>query len=447
MLEAVVRSLAQALVRLYYPDRVVENAERLPAAAPALMVANHPNGLLDPLVLRVASGRPVQFLAKSGLFGNPASRLAMSAFGCVPVYRAHDKQASDQDRAAANERTFAVCRERLSKGAALALFPEGVSHSDPQLKPLKTGAARIALSAEREHTERTGQPLGLLVVPVGLGFEAKAIFRSRVLVVVGQPIPVAERLAEYRRDERGAVDRLTDDVKAALDEVVLQAESRDLLEGVARVAAWTAPESGDSQDLAEQHRRARELLGAYKALNDKAPETVEPIVSAARAYQRVLRHLGVRDPWALELEPVHPGRALAAVLRLMVAAPVALLGAILGWIPYRLAGQVAKRVAKEEDVLGTVKLLAGAAFLFVFWLAESLIVGWKLGAGWGLLTFPVAIASGYVALRFEELTAEMVESLRHLWLRAAQPGQVRKLAARRRELADEISRALRAAAG
>jgi glycerol-3-phosphate O-acyltransferase / dihydroxyacetone phosphate acyltransferase len=445
VLETLVRSLAESLIRLYYPERVVENAEALPARGPAIFVANHPNGLLDPLVLRVSSGRPVQFLAKSGLFSNPAGRLAMNAFGCVPVYRARDAGAGDKERAAANERTFAICRERLAKGAALALFPEGTSHSDPQLKPLKTGAARIALSAEREHQERTGAALGLVVVPVGLGFEAKAIFRSRVLVVVGKPIPVAARLEEYRQDERAAVERLTDDVKAALDEVVLQAESRDLLEGVARVAAWTASEKEGPQDLGEQHRRARELLGAYRALNDRSPETVEPIVSAARAYQRVLRHLGVRDPWALELEPVRPARALGAVLRLLVAAPVALLGALLGWIPYRLAGQVAKRVAKEEDTLGTVKLLAGAAFLFVFWLAESIVVGLTFGAWWGVLTFPVAVASGYVALRFEELFAEMKESLGHLWLRAARPGQVRKLADRRRALADEIARALRAA--
>ena len=445
MLESIVRSLAESLIKLYYPERIVENARALPASGPVIFVANHPNGLLDPLVLRVSSGRPVQFLAKSGLFGNPAGRLAMNAFGCVPVYRAHDRSASDQDRAAANERTFAVCRERLARGAALALFPEGTSHSDPQLKPLKTGAARIALSAEREHQERTGQPLGLVVVPVGLGFEAKAIFRSRVLVVVGAPIPVAERMEEYRRDERAAVERLTDDVRAALDEVVLQASHRDLLEGVARVAAWTAPE-GEGEDLGAQHRRARELLGAYRTLNERSPETVEPIVSAARSYQRILRHLGVRDPWALELEPVRPARALGAVLRLLVALPVALLGALLGWIPYRLAGQVAKRVSKEEDVLGTVKLLAGAAFLFVFWLAESIFAGTRWGVGWGLLTFPVAMASGYVALRFEELLAEVSESVRHGWLRAAAPKHVRRLAERRRALAEEISRALKSAA-
>jgi glycerol-3-phosphate O-acyltransferase/dihydroxyacetone phosphate acyltransferase len=435
LLPALVRRLAEALVRLYYPERRIEHGERLPATGPVIFVLNHPNGLLDPLVLAVTAGRPVRFLAKSTLFGNPLGRLAMRAFGCVPVYRASEA-AGIPDRAAANEATFVRCRALLADGEALALFPEGVSHSDPELKPLKTGAARIALSAERA---RTGG-LGLVVVPVGLAYEAKTIFRSRVLLVVGEPIAVAGRAAAA--DERAEVERLTDDLGTALDEVVLQAGTRDLLEGVARVAAWTAPSPTAAQDLADQHRRARELLAAYHTLCQRAPGKVEALVRAAREYARVLRRLGVSDPWALELEPVRPGPALAAVARLVLAAPVAALGALLGWIPYRLAGRVARRVTRDEDVLGTVKLLAGALFLACFWGAEAVAVGLRVGPGWGALTFLAGPACGYVALRFDEILATMRESARHLWLRATRPGYVLRLAERRRALADGVARAL-----
>src|SRR5215831_12607093 len=205
-LEGFVRWLAETLIRLYYPERFVEGAERIPAEGPVIFVLNHPNGLLDPLLLRVATGRPAHFLAKSTLFANPLGRLAMAAFGSIPVYRARE---ADTSR---NEESFARCRAELARGAALALFPEGTSHSDPQLRPLKTGAARIALSAEAE----AGGRLGLEVLPVGLYYERKAMFRSRVLLVVGERIDVAPLLARYRADERATVDALTDDIRGRL---------------------------------------------------------------------------------------------------------------------------------------------------------------------------------------------------------------------------------------
>jgi 1-acyl-sn-glycerol-3-phosphate acyltransferase len=135
------RWLAEACVRVYYPRRSIEGAEHVPAAGPALYVANHPNGLLDPLVLRVSIGRAVRFLAKSTLWGNPFGRLAMDAFRCLPVYRQQDVAIDERGRSVArNEESFARCRAALGAGEELALYPEGTSHSDPRLKPLRSEA-------------------------------------------------------------------------------------------------------------------------------------------------------------------------------------------------------------------------------------------------------------------------------------------------------------------
>jgi 1-acyl-sn-glycerol-3-phosphate acyltransferase len=399
-----------------------------------VFVANHPNGLLDPLLVRVMTGRRARFLAKSTLFGNPAGRLAMEAFGCIPIYRARESTGKDASR---NEESFSRCRAALAGGEALALFPEGVSHSDPQMKPLKTGAARIALSSG-EHAP------GLVVLPVGLFYERKVLFRSRVLLVVGEPLPIAPLLPAHRGDERATVDALTDDIRARLDEVVLQAESRDLLAGIARVAGWTGDATaGEEDDLAAQHRRTRELLAAYGRVSARDPARVEAIAAAARGYARTLQHLGVTDPWALEVEMVSARAAVTTVLKLILCAPFAVVGAVMSWIPYRLAGQVAQRVTKEEDVLGTVKMIAGALFLFVAWSGEAIGAGIRWGAIWIVPSFLLGVGSGYASLRFGELASETAEAIRHLALRALHRDTARRLADRRRALAEAVASALR----
>jgi 1-acyl-sn-glycerol-3-phosphate acyltransferase len=451
LLEALIRWLCEAPVRLYYPVRLVEGGERIPRDRPVVFLLNHPNGLLDPMLLRIATGRPARFLAKSTLFGNPVGRLAMRAFGSIPVYRAHESGARGVD-SSRNDDSFARCRAALAAGEALALFPEGVSHSDPQLRPLKTGAARIALSAEREVADG-GRTLGALIVPVGLFYEHKTMFRSRVLLDVGEPLETSAWLLRYRQDERAAVDELTDEIKARLDAVVLQAETRELLAGIARVARWTAdqrPGDGDRAEsadaaLAAEHRYARELLSAYERLRARDPARVEEVAAEARAYARTLRHLGVRNPWGLEIELISPGRVAYALLEVAVAAPLAVVGAVLGWAPYRLAGVVAPHVTDDEDIIGTVKLIAGAVFLFISWAAEAVVAGVFLGARWIVPAFAVAMASGYVALRFHELSREMREALRHLWLRAFHFDVARRLGDRRRALAEAVARALREA--
>src|SRR3954468_16273837 len=103
-------------MRVFYPHRPVENAELLPPAGPVIYLPNHLNGLLDPLVLAIVVRRRVRFLAKSTLFGNPFGRLAMRAFGCVPVYRPREFKGSVSAARAANEESFGRCRALLSNG-------------------------------------------------------------------------------------------------------------------------------------------------------------------------------------------------------------------------------------------------------------------------------------------------------------------------------------------
>lgn len=441
MLSRSIRWFILRLVELFYPRIELRGGERLPPPGQLLFVANHPNGLLDPLVLMLGVRRQIAFLGKSTFFANPVGRALMAAFGALPVYRQRDEGlegGARGDRADRNEATFALCRRLLQQNRALALFPEGTTHSQTQMLPLRTGAARIALSAEAEVAWR----MDLQIVPVGLWYQNKSLFRSSVLVVVGQPLTIDDLAPLYASDPRSGVSVLTERIDAALDTVVLQAENAELLRGIPQVAIWTAER--EPQTLEEQHSRAAELLAAHTRLRASDPARLAAIEGRARRYARVLRTLGVSDPWDLELNAARRGRLIWLALLLVAGLPAALAGALLSYGPYRLAAPLTPvLLGKYEETTSTGKLIIGSVLVALGYLVAAIACGALLGAGWGLALLALAPALGYAALRWGELWREFREAAGYTWLALRHATMVRELAARRRALADEVAAAVR----
>src|SRR6266699_1804944 len=122
-------AILRLVLRIFFRRIEAVGAENIPDSRPVIFVLNHPNGLVDPLFLLCFSPRPVSFLAKEPLFRMPVIGYFTRAFGSIPVYRRQDP-GTDVTR---NRETFARARGVLSRGGAIALFPEGASHDQPKL--------------------------------------------------------------------------------------------------------------------------------------------------------------------------------------------------------------------------------------------------------------------------------------------------------------------------
>jgi glycerol-3-phosphate O-acyltransferase/dihydroxyacetone phosphate acyltransferase len=439
MLSRIIRFIILHLIQLFYPRIEARGEENLPDL-PTLFVLNHPNGLLDPLVLMQALGQHVSFLAKSTFFVNPIGRVLMQAFSALPVYRQRDVGKPGGPPAGAtdaNEATFAGCRALLRTGQPIALFPEGTTHSNTMMLPLRTGAARIALSAEAE----ANWQLHLQIVPVGLWYQKKSQFRSAALVVFGQPFGLADFKTRYLNDEHAAVDALTKQIDARLDTVVLQAENAELLTGIPLVAEWTAPREPES--LEEQHTRTAKLLAAYLRLRTTDPARLEAIEREARRYARVLRTLGINDPWDLELSAARRGRIGALAIWLLVGGLPALAGCALSYLPYRLAAPLTPVLLGDyEETTSTGKLIIGTALVALAWLIEAIACGAIFGPIWGLALLVLAPALSYIALRWGESWRELREAAGYAWLTARHKQMVTELVARRHALTEQVAKAL-----
>src|SRR5262249_42868297 len=75
-----------AILRGLFPRRTeVVGRERLPASGPAIVAANHHNGLVDGMLLLATAPRPLSALAKAPLFRNPLLGPFLWALGAIPV--------------------------------------------------------------------------------------------------------------------------------------------------------------------------------------------------------------------------------------------------------------------------------------------------------------------------------------------------------------------------
>ena len=434
----VMRAVARGLVRLFYHRVDVVGLERVPPSGPLVIVANHQNALIDPLILIATLPRILRPLAKAPLFRMPILALFLRLAGALPVHRRADP-GSDPGQ---NAVMFRAVAASLRGGGAILIFPEGVSQPEPVLMPLRTGVARIVLETEGQSG---GPPATLL--PVGLTFHEPGTFRTGwALVLVGAPVPVDDCRTLTSTEPERAVRELTARVAEALRTLIVEVEDRETLRLTAGLEAIRRAEAGDADgdagtgtSTAEQVAWIQVATRAYRWLGPRDPARVARLRAEVERYLADLEELGLSPQVVGRAYPPGVARryALREGLAFLGGLPLAAWGVASHAIPYWLTALVARPLATSADVTATVKVIAGAVLYPVCWAVEAW-VAWRILGGWGLTAFLVGlIPSGLFALGWQARLARVRRDawafIRFLWDRDL----LARLAARRRALVDE----------
>jgi len=435
MIRRIIVALVRFALRIYFKHIEVSGLEHVPLDTPVIFVLNHPNALVDPVFLLCLAPRRVSFLAKAPLFRMPVIGYLVRALDSLPVYRRQD----EGEDVSKNQETFIAARKLLAKGGTIGICPEGVSHDEPGLKPIKTGAARIALAAVS-----TGEVGNLQIVPAGLYYTSKTSFRSSALLYFGKPFVVAAvELDVHGNPPREAVRELSQRIEKALREVILDAEKNEALQSISRAERIfsSALDASGNESLTDELQLQQRFSKAYSVLQHNEPERLRRLEVRMIRFEEELKQAGV-DPD--ELAPpsstfnVFRAIVMRSVVFLVMLAP-ALVGTIIHFPAYRLGGYLATKFYRNsEDVISTIKIISAMLLFPLTWIVVGIVfyvtLGWLAAAG-ALLIIP---ACGYLAILFFEQLDESLGGLRVLTFFLMRRRFFVRLLAERKAIKNEI---------
>ncbi len=404
MLYSALRAASRVALDWYYGGIDVQGRDRVPRRGPLLVVANHPNALVDALLVITSLERRVRLTAKATLFEHRLLAPLLNSVGVVPLRRASDERAARRAGAvspARNTEAFRRVSDALLAGGVVLVFPEGISHDDPTLAPLKTGAARMALEAH------VAGAVTLQLLPVGLVFEEKERPRSRVLVRIGVPVDVDAWCASHGESATSAA-ALTRKIDAALRDVTLNfatAERAARAVSLARaLSAIATPPAGldRPRPLVAEAEIARRIEAATHALDAASPDLT---ARAEQLVQRLDALTAQLDERGMQLTDVRVSSSLRHGAWFVVregvlaagALPLALLGRITHWLPLHLARRLAMRPlasdpSRDQPAMRTIVL--GVAFVAAWYLLQGGLVahvaGWAAAFLWLVAVFGAA---------------------------------------------------------
>ena len=186
MIYAILRWITGIALHWFYRDIRVIGEQNIPGHGPLLIAVNHQNALVDSLIAGWVVPRKIVMTAKATLTENPLIAFLFRLLHVVPLRRVSDEvrkaNGSPADRSR-NREAFREITDVLAQNGAILIFPEGKSHNELGLEPLKTGLARLALQARDRDAIQNIQ-----ILPLGLIFEDKGTPGTVVGVRIGRTI-------------------------------------------------------------------------------------------------------------------------------------------------------------------------------------------------------------------------------------------------------------------
>src|ERR1044071_9429610 len=322
-----------------YRKRIFTGWDQVPATGPVIFACNHPNSLLDAMIIGAFIKRETHFLARSDVFNTPLKLWILSQFKMMPIYRLSE----GKEDLGKNKETFDKCHEVFRKGGAVLMFSEGLCIQEMRLRPLKKGTSRIALEYSKD-----GSPL--TIIPTGLNYMRPMNFREDILISMDTPFNAADFAAEYNESQAKGIQSFNNKLKEGLQNTVIDIRDKTNEKAIEQLVEIEYNNGGDLKKLIEVVK----------------PTYSDEDLAALAEYRSTKEKDGVRD------------EAVAGkTSSILLAIPATLVFGLAFWlylIPIAPAMSIVKNKIKLVEFKDSILMGAAVVFTFLYWVILFFVV-------------------------------------------------------------------------
>jgi 1-acyl-sn-glycerol-3-phosphate acyltransferase len=353
--------------RAYYRRFSVIDRQKIPAGSPVIFAANHQNALMDALAVIFAARKQIVFMGRADIFKKQWMARLLYFIKILPVFRIRDGFFSvDQ-----NKEVFMEIAGVLKNGMSAALFPEGYHVGEKRLKPLKKGAARLALITKDE----IGPDKEVYIVPTGIDYSSYYHAGADLLVIFGDPIPVSTYHELYLADPVRAVNRLTDDLADAIDRVMINIRQDEHYSALHQAINLFAPVELKKRNLPSslpnEFRIKKELSDKINTNIHAKEKQISSLKKELTAYLNLLKNQNIRDTQILN--PIRNSAYLILKFLLsLLLLPIHLYGMAFNYLPYRLPVHLTRNI-KDPHFISSFRFGIGLLMFFFWYLTLAII--------------------------------------------------------------------------
>lgn len=401
MIYRLLRKLTKIGLFFFFKKIVVSGRKNLIEEGPLIVVANHPNTLMDPLIISSLMKQQIGFLGNAGLFSNRFFGSILKYFNVIPVFRKKDIAKGEKPD---NKYSFSKCHENLDEKGTILIFPEGSSYYELKLREIKTGTARIALS----YKSLSNFDLNLKILPIALDYSDAIQFRSIVSVTIGEPILLEPYKQTFLNNELEAVLELTKRIHFELEKHIPNTTSKEQEQFLLKSHKFYATFNDAKTKLysnPKQSLNSRAQISKFlNILREKNIALYNEIEKNMHLFFDKLSEENLTPGFFTEsfLNKNKIVVYFSYFIKFLLFAPIYTFGIIINYVPYILPSLLFKFSKLDIEYKTSFQMIAGLfIFPLLYWLEIKLIGSYFNIGFWGFCLFVLAfLFSGYIAMYY-----------------------------------------------